>query len=255
MMSRPLFCSVSGFAGRANGSRLSIAALIVALPASPVVAQLNPTTQVTGYFTVGTDSRNRGLSQVLDDDFAAAIGIDIDFLSRAFAGAAVSNVSYPSGLRWPDPPENLVKLYVGYSWEGTDWNVGSSLGHYRYGDTAFDYDYSEVTLAIGYRDRLFYDISVTDNFLWLSTTAINHEIGVSWPLPGNIELSAALGELDSRGPQPSYTHYNVGITKLFGAFSVDLRHYDTSREIISPHGSSAADEWVLSLSYALSLRD
>lgn len=240
---------------RARSSSFCVAALAFALPTTSVVAQLNPTTQVTGYLTIGTDSRNRGLSQVLDDDFAAAIGIDVDFPSRFFAGAAISNVSYPGGLRWPDTPESLIKLYAGYNREGTNWNVGASLGHYRYGNTDWDYDYSEVTLAVSYRDRLFYDISVTDNFLWLSTTAVNHELGVSWPLPGNIELSAALGELHSRGPQPSYTHHNVGVTKLFGAFSVDLRRYDTSREIVSAHGSAVGGEWVLSLSYALSLID
>ncbi len=225
------------------------------MPAFPAVAQLNPTTQVTGYLTIGTDARNRGLSQVLDDDMAGAIGIDIDFPSRLFAGAAISNVSYPGGMRWPDPPEHLTKLYAGYNWEGRSWNIGATFGHYRYADTAIDYDYNEFTLAVRYRDRLFYDVSVTDNFLWLSTTAINHEVGVAWPLAWNIELSVALGELQSRGPQPSFTHHNIGITKLLGPFSVDLRRYDTSREIVSAHGSSAADRWVLSLAYAFSLRD
>ena len=239
----------------AHNSATCVAVLITALPASPGAAQLKPTTQISGYLTVGTDSRNRGLSQVLDDDIAAAIGIDIDFSSRAFAGAAISNVSYPTGTRWSELPDHLIKLYAGYDWQGPNWNIGTSLGHYRYSDTAVDYDYSELTFSVGYRNRFFYDVSVTDNYVWLSTTAINHEVGVSWPMAGDFELSAALGELQSRGPQPSYTHYNVGLSKLLGPVSVDLRRYDTSRAVFSPHGSSAADDWVLSLSYAVSLRD
>lgn len=229
--------------------------LIIALQASPVAAQLSPTTQITGYLTVGNDTRSRGLSQVNDDDTATEIGIDFYFPSRAFAGAAVSNVSYPTRTQSLEPRDYLIKFYAGYGWERSNWNISTSLGYYRYPDTLIDYDYGDLTLVIGYGDRLFYNLSVSNDFLASSNAAINHEVGITWPLAWNIEFSAALGEFDSRGPQSSYTHHNVGVTKLLGPFSVDLRHYDTSREIVGRWGSSAADDWVLSVSYAFSLRD
>ncbi len=235
--------------------RLRVALLLVALPASPAIAQLNPTTQVTGYLTVGTDARSRGLSQIYDGSTAVEVGMSLDFPSRIFSGAAISNVNYATGVRWAEPRESLIKLYAGYGWEGTNWTLNASLGHYRYPDTTFDYDYNEVTLVVGYRNRLFYDLSMTNDFLSLSSTAFNHSIGLTWPIAGNIELSAALGAFESRGRESNYTHFNVGATKVFGPFSIDLRYYDTSREIVAHYGSSAADNWVLSVSYGFSLRD
>lgn len=243
------------FAACTGRSLLYRVAPIVALLASPVAAQLNPTTQITGYMTIGTDARSRGLSQLYDGSAAADIGVDLDFPSRFFTGAAISNVSYPSRTQFSQPRERLIKLYAGYDWVRANWNLGTSLGHYRYPDTTVDYDYSEVTFFVGYRGRLFYDISVTNDFLSLSRTAINHAVGFTWPLAGNIEFGVTLGRFESRAPELSYTHYNFGITKLLGPFSIDLRHYDTSRRIVGRIGSSLADNWVLSLSYAVSLND
>ena len=234
---------------------LLYAGVLIGAPPSPVVAQLNPTTQITGYVTLGTDARSRGLSQIYDGSAATEIGVDLGFPSRFFTGAAISNVSYPSTTQFAQPRERLIKLYAGYDWVRANWNLGAWLGHYRYPDTVVDYDYSELTFVVGYKNRLFYDVSVTDDFLSLSGTAVNHAIGFTWPFAGNIELSATLGRFEWRGPESSYTHYNVGITKLLGPFSLDLRHYDTSREIVGRIGSSLADNWVLSLSYAISLRD
>ncbi len=244
-----------GLAADASRAPSCVAALMVVSTAAPVHAQLNPATQITGYLTVGTDARSRGLSQIYDDSTAVEAGIGLDFPSRVFAGAAISNVNYVTGARWPQPRERLIKLYAGYGWAGSNWSLGASLGHYRYPDTTFDYDYNEVTLVVDYRDRLFYDLSVTNDFMAVSRTAVNHAIGVTWPLAGNIELSAALGKFDSRGLASSYTHHNIGFTKVLGAFSVDLRRYDTSREVSSFNGTSTGDNWVLSVSYAVSLRD
>lgn len=242
-------------AAHTNRSTIWTAVVIVAVQASPVAAQLSSTRQITGYLTVGTDARNRGLSQVYDDDTATEVGIDFYFPSRAFAGAAISNVSYPTRTQSLKSREYLIKLYAGYGWERSNWNITTSLGYYRYPDTTIDYDYSDLTLVIGYRDRLFYNLSVSNDFLSSSNAAVNHEVGITWPLAWNIELSAALGEFDSRGPASSYTHHNVGVTKLLGPFSLDLRRYDTSREVVGRWGSSAADDWVLSVSYAFSLTD
>ena len=244
-----------GLAARARWSSSWLVALTAALAAVPAAAQLIPATQITGYLTVGTDARSRGLSQIYDDSTAAEIGVGLDFPSGVFAGAALSNVSYVTGARWPEPREHLIKLYAGYRWRIANWQFGGSLGHYRYPDTTFDYDYSELTAAVSYRDRFFYDVSVTNDFMSLSRTALDHAIGFTWPLAGNVELSAALGKFESRGRAPSYTHYNAGFTKVLGAFSVDLRYYDTSREISTFSGTSGADNWVLSASYAMSLRD
>ncbi len=240
-------------APRARSRRLAghvAAAVCAAAAAAPASAQ-PPTAELTGYLTVATDVRNRGLSQ-LDGTTAVRAGIDYQRAGGLFAGAVAGNVGYAVEAAPQRPRENLLELYAGYLWRRTDWSFAATLGHYRYPGAAVDYDYSEISTVVELRDRYFYRFSYTDDLMSVGNAAVSHEVGLNVALPADLELGVALGRSETRGGYPiEYTHYNFGISRLVGRFGLDLRRYDTSREIVSYFGSSAADRWVLSLSYSI----
>lgn len=234
-----------------GAARRTAACLLCALGAAAAPAAAQPqTSQINAYLTVATDARARGLSQ-LDGDTAVRVGLDYEHARGFFAGGVVGNVSYAIDAGRARPREELLELYTGYLWRGAEWGFTGSVGHYDYPDTAFDYDYTELAAVVDFRDRYFYRVAYTDDLLSLGYRALGHELGVSIALPADFELGASLGRLDARDDPLEYTHYNIGVSRLVGRFGLDLRRYGTSREVVGYLGSSAAEQWVFSLSYAI----
>jgi len=229
--------------------------LVLALISQQSVGQRPLSAELNGHVTIATDARDHGLSQLYDGSTSFRVGLDLALPSGLFAGAIASNVDYATEALSPQPRERLLELYAGYLWQRSNWSVTAMLGHYLYPDIAIDYDYTELAAVISYRGRVFYEVSYTNDYLSLGRKATAQEVGFAWPLPGDVELSASVGEFNFDGYAPRYTHHNIGLSKQFGPVSVDVRYYDTSRDIVSRLGTSVGDDWVLSVSYAINLRD
>ncbi len=223
-------------------------ALCAVWAVAPAGAQ-PPAPELSGYVTLATDARKHGLSQ-LDDGAALRLGLDYQHAGGPFAGAVLGNVSYASEASRSEPRETALELYAGYLWRGGDWSFTGALGHYRYPGAAYDYDYSELSTVFEFRDRYFYRFTYTDDLLSTGNEASGHELGFTTALPADLELGASIGRFDTRG-RYGYTHYNIGLSKLVGRFGLDLRRYEASREIVGRYGSTAAERWVFSLSYAI----
>ena len=142
-----------------------------------------------------------------------------------------------------------TSAYVGYHRRREQWSWTASLGRYFY-PGADGYDYDEVSASVGFRDRVFYTASYNDEYYARGASALNQEVSVAFPLPGDIEIGGAVGYFDVSGG-PKITHWNVGVSKLVGRMALDLRYYDGNYEWRNYLGDPDADNYVLSVSYAL----
>ena len=112
------------------------------------------------------------------------------------------------------------------------------------------YDYDEWSASVGFRDRVFYTASYNDEYYARGSSALNQEVSVAFPLPGNFEIGGAVGYFDITAGS-KITHWNVGASKLVGRMAIDLRYYDGNYDWSNYLGDSYAQNYVLSVSYAL----
>ena len=205
----------------------------------------------SAYATLSSDYPHRGLSQT-DESGALQLGLDYQHGSGFFVGAWISNVDFRTEILRDEPRETEVDFYVGYSWLRPNWSVAATLARYSYPGTSVSYDYTEVSARIDFRERFSYTLAYTDGILSHENSALNHELGIEWPLPWGMRLGGAVGRLDSdelRGGD--YDHWNVGVSKPIRSFGVDVRFYDTDYAVVSPLGIPLDDTWVVSVSYQL----
>ena len=109
----------------------------------------------------------------------------------------------------------------------------------------------EISASVGFKDRVFYTASYNDEYYVRGASALNQEIGAAFPLPAEIEIGGAVGYFAVSGGGPEITHWNLGISKLVGRMALDLRYYDGNYEWRNYLGDPYADQYVLSVSYAL----
>lgn len=225
---------------------------VAALYTVPAAAQLAPAA-LRGYFTATTDYVDRGLSQS-DSHGSLQLGIDYQHTSGFFVGAWASTLDYAVGSVAGRGRDRGIDYYAGYGRRRGDWSWAAAMTRYTYPGATYDYDYSELAGSFSYRRRYSYSVAVSEDFLSYDRRAIDHEAGLNWPLPWNVELSAAAGKFRAVGSRSSsYTYWNVGASKIFRRIVVDLRHYDTGSAGPIYPGSPADHEWVLSVSYGVDL--
>jgi uncharacterized protein (TIGR02001 family) len=226
--------------------RAALVVVVVALQAPALTHAQEPESSLNGYFTLGSGYWKHGLAQ--SDGPSLQLGIDYQHHTGFFAYARAQNVDYPEN--YPGESRDVeASAYVGYHDRNESWSWTASYGRYLYPDAA-SYNYDEVSATFGFRDRVFYTASYNDEYYVRSSSALNQEISVVFPLRGDIEVGGALGLFDvTAGPR--ITHWNVGASKLIGALALDLRYYNGNYEWRNYLGDPYADRYVLSVSYAL----
>ncbi len=215
------------FAGRVRWRCLIVAALLAVV--TPACRADGPWSASVG---VTTDYVLRGVSQSYG---GAALQGAVNYQSLAgwFAGAWASNVDpYPFYANAAE-----VNLYAGYDWAlGRDWSARASLTHYLY---ALDprrrpYDYDEVSLTVGYQDRLAATISYQPNSIRYATLGYrrnkpssSYELSGRWPLRWSLSVTGGVGYYDlthlygvgywSGSVGVGYTrgHLELGVTRFF----------------------------------------
>jgi uncharacterized protein (TIGR02001 family) len=199
---------------------------------------------VSGYLTLSSSYWKHGVAQT--DGGSLQLGVDYQHYTGFFAYARAMNVDYPQ-LSPYQRRDVETSAYLGYHDRNERWSWTVSAGRYWYADSD-GYDYDEWSGSVGFRDRVFYTASYSDEYY--GSSALNQELGLAFPLPGNFEIGGALGYFDvSGGPQVS--HWNIGASKLLRRIAIDLRYYYgdyTARYYVD--GPEAAN-YVLSISYAL----
>ena len=230
--------------------RIAPIACILACVAVPPEAAGQTRSEWQASFTLGSDYRRYGLSQ-LNSGVAVQAGIDYRHRAGWFAGAGVANVDYGFN-RFDTGRDYQVDAYVGYGWDPPAWDLSVAAHRYRYPGAVVGYDYSALTVGAIYRERVVVSTSYTDALLARWGPALDAEVGLIWPLRLDAELSATLGRFDARERATwSYTHWNVGLSKVYRRLGIDVRYYGSSLEEALPIGDPTGPHWVLSMSYAV----
>ena len=224
----------------------SWAAVVVALASTGAARAQDPVSGLSGYLTLASGYWKHGVSQ--SDGASLQLGIDYQHYTGFFAYARAMNVDYPQNL--PGQRRDVeTSAYVGYHDRGNRWSWTASVGRYWYPDSD-GYDYDEWSASVGFRDRVFYTASYNDEYYVRGNSALNQEVSVAFPLPGDFEVGGAVGYFDiSDGAQ--ITHWNVGASKLVGRMAIDLRYYDGDYAYRNYLGDPEANHYVASVSYAL----
>lgn len=211
---------------------LSARRLIVAacLPATWFVPSTHAA-DVTGYVLLTSDYVFRGVSYS-DGHSAVQGGIDLALDSGLYAGFWASTVDIESAATARDVE---VNYYAGYNHElSADWTIGANLVQYAFPGTEgpIDYDYREYSLVANYRDRAWLEYSYSPDLFHTSQATQNIEIYGEWPLAGNFLVGAGAGYYDvSELSGIGYGYWQVGVTRPFRQFSLDLRYHDTNRDV------------------------
>ena len=232
--------------------RFDLLILLAVLLGGPHSAYAQPGSRnVDLYLTLATDSLERGQSQT-DGAGSAQFGIDYQHVSGFFVGGSIANVEYAVEIMRPQPRQIELDVYLGFGRRGESWSWALTAARYKSPDTSVNYDYSEIGGTISYRNRLFYSLSYTNDFLSQRLSAANHELSGAIPLVWKMELGMMLGRFNSDDViGDGYTHWNVGLSKPMRRFALDLRFYDTRYSRVSHLGQPADKQWVFSLSYVI----
>ncbi len=205
----------------------------------------------TGYVTLTSDYRFRGLSQT-DTDPALQIGIDFQHDSGIFTGLWGSNVDFPMDRFAEDPRDVELNYYLGYHHSiGRDWAGVASVIRYSYPGASHNYDYTEISASVNYVERLFATVAYSDDAYNLGGSATNYEIALQFPIIYGLELGATAGLYDSSDLlDGSYTYWNIGLSKAVRRLSFDVRFHDTDNTATRIFGDEIAGAaWAFSVSW------
>ena len=209
--------------GRTTGVALAVALF------GPVPAE---TADLSGYLAAATDYVWRGVTQS-DSKPSAQLGLDINHDSGFYAGIWAATIDISNGpTRQRD---TQVNYYVGYSGSiSRDWNLGGYVVAYRYpgADSDVDYYYTEYTLTASYDDRIWFDLSVSNDLYGSGNKTRNLEIYFERVLAANWTLGGGAGYYDvSDLVNTGYGYWQLGISRPVGFLDLDLRYHDTNRSV------------------------
>jgi uncharacterized protein (TIGR02001 family) len=226
---------------------VSLLAIGIALLSPALAVAQAPVSTLNGYVTLGSGYWKYGFSQ--NDGASLQLGVDYQHHTGFFAYARVLNAGYPDLPNWLQRDVE-ASAYVGYHDRRAAWSWTVSMGRYFYPDTGAIYDYDEISASFGVRDRVFYTVSYDPNYYSSSRHALNQNVAVLFPLRGNVEIGGSVGYFDVENGI-DVTHWDLGASKLFGRFAVDLRYYDSNFDRTNYLGDPDGTHYVVSLSYLL----
>jgi uncharacterized protein (TIGR02001 family) len=227
--------------------RAARALAVVLVLVATGVAHAQEASDVSGYVTLASGYWKRGLAQT--DGASLQLGLDYQHPTGFFTYTRAMNVDYPQNLPGQER-DSEISAYVGYHDRTERWSWTTSVGRYIY-PNASDYSYEELSVGFGFRDRIFYSASYNDEYYVRSSSALNQEISFAVPLRGDLEIGGTVGYFEVPDASLDITHWNVGVSKVFRRMALDLRYYDGNYELTNYLGDPYADQYVLSLSYAL----
>jgi uncharacterized protein (TIGR02001 family) len=181
--------------------------------------------------TLTSDSVYRGVSQSREDP---AVQGSFDFENEAglFVGVWASSAQFPSPPQHESPAGLELDYYVGYRLDLSDaWGGDVGLTRYTYpsSDAAFDYDYSELKLSIGYDDVLTGSLAWSADAFGTGRESRAYELLGRWPMGKAMEIVGGIGFYDlddvfGRG----YAYWNLSLSRFLGRFVLTASYIDTA---------------------------
>lgn len=224
---------------------LSLAVLLTAATAAPVLAQSVPGGDWSFEVGAGTDNRSKGASKSGNDGYV--------FGSAAWESA--------NGLFYVSPAVETIQaggsnveaeVGIGYQPEAFGYQFDFNVAYKNRLDANDGYDNdtvefgANVSRAIGpAKARLQVQYSpdstgATDAFTWV-------EGRVGWSFTPKLDGSVALGRREQDN-SPDYTAWNAGVTyALTDSLGLDVRYYDTDA---AEFGEQYEDGLVAEIAYA-----
>jgi uncharacterized protein (TIGR02001 family) len=187
---------------------------------------------VTGYIVLTTDYVFRGVTYS-DGHAAAQAGADIALDSGLYFGMWGSSVDISGNeSRHRDLQLNY---YLGYSRDlQNSWSIGANVVAYTFPGTEgdVDYDYLEYSMVTNYDDRIWLEYSYSPDLFHSSRYSHNLDLYTEWPLTAGLMLGAGAGYYEVSDLTGSgYGYWQLGLTRSFGRFDIDLRYHDSNRAV------------------------
>lgn len=228
-----------------SGGLLSSAALVAASGAvlaadlgykdEPVVEEARKL-GITAYVAGVTDYVFRGISQT-DEDPTVQGAVDLTY-GIFYAGV------WSSGINFNDIPEGTnveVDFYAGVKpvWRGITFDLGVVYYYYPGADDdAAEVDYWEI--KFGASKEIWTGLTLGATVYY--SPDYSGELGDEWTFEGSatktlgkwrgidFAASGAVGYVDFEKDSglEDYTYWNVGLTATKGAYSLDVRYWDTN---------------------------
>lgn len=236
--------------------RVSVTALIavVLLSDAPALAQPE-TSALRGSISLSSDYVLNGLAQTHDDP-SVRLSLDFEHRSGFFAGGSVGNVDYLAEAQFRKPRDTQAVLYAGYLWRRGPWMTNLTLSRYRYPGLERSYDYTQATANVSFRDRYFLAVSRSSSYLAVYDGGKLYRAGIALPWFRNLEFGVNAGRFEVEGPfYASYSFWDIGLSRPFGKFALDLRYHDNTYGYSTLLGNRSEDLWVLSMTYSFLSRD
>jgi uncharacterized protein (TIGR02001 family) len=188
--------------------------------------------ELHGYLTAASDYVFRGVSQS-DEEPALQAGLDYAHASGFFAGVFAATIDYPETSFRADPGQIELDAYAGYRrGAGRDfaWNV--ALFDYEFPDSeANDTNYQELAFDLYYRDTARFGATYSDDARSGGASAWTAELELRRPFGQHFQVSGSLGRYTfARSDWKDYLYWDFGASATAGAWTFDLRYYDTSDE-------------------------
>ncbi len=175
----------------------------------------------------------RGIQQA-DEGPAVQGGFDVSHTSGFYAGVWGSNVDFNDG----DEATMELDVYAGYSGDVGNFNYDIGAIYYSYpgADTPREYDFYELSAAVGYDFEVFatslaFNYS-PDNFNETGDSEYL-SLAVDVPLPHDFSLSGHVGYqwIDDHanfGIAKDYADWSVGLGYNLEGFDLSVQYVDTN---------------------------
>lgn len=224
---------------------LVMAVLLAGLPARVAAGDL------TGGVTATSDYVLRGVSQT---DGSPALQASMAYQADRgwYAGAWVSTLN---ATRWFHPAgeaDTELDVFAGVSRAvAEDWSIDVQAARYIYPDDGayFDYGYSELEVAVMYRDAWRASVAwspdasmISQQGLAENRTTLAYEFGLRQTVLPWLAVNAGVGYFDLTDLfSAGYTYWNVGLTASVGGLTVDLGQYGSDARGRELFGSRIAE--------------
>ena len=193
-----------------------------------------------GYLTLVSDYVFRGASQSNEDPTVQA-GLDYLHPAGVFAGVFAARTEFPENPFGSNPGNVELDAYLGYGRAvGRDWSWDVAALHYDFpNSTGFDYSYDELAANLHFRDILRFGATVSNDAGGGGASGWTAEVELRRPLGERFQASGSLGRYAfERADWPDYFYWDLGVSAVAGAFTFDLRYFDTDGDEAGFAGAS-----------------
>lgn len=196
---------------------------------------------------VVSDYAFRGVSQN-DENAAFQAAFDYEHETGFYAGVWGSAVDFGSEI----DADVEIDMYLGYGWAiNDDWGADVQFIRYYYPGSEVDLNYNEWIGKLTYKEMITATVGYSSDVFASSQNGIYFNLGGTWELPAEFNLSAGIGyysfDDDVLSGGDSYVDWNIGVTRAFGPFEFGLTYVDTNDNGEDLFGDVAGDRLIASI--------